>query len=88
MNAKKIKIEFTIKNTDYSDYEEVLQDFEHGMVEIGYTDLEITETDTQIDYVGKIAEIINTEDEDLNNFINSSFLIQFNNSSFKLSRSI
>ena len=69
MNAKKIKIEFTIKNADYSDYEEVLQDFEHGMVEIGYNDLEITETDTQIDYVGKIAEIINTEDEDLNNFI-------------------
>lgn len=26
---------------------EVLQDFEHGIVEIGYTDLEITETDTQ-----------------------------------------
>lgn len=46
MNAKKIKIEFTIKNADYSDYEEVLQDFEYGMVEIGYTDLEITETDT------------------------------------------
>ena len=39
------------------------------MVEIGYTDLKITETDTQIDYVGRIAEIINTEDEDLNNFI-------------------
>ena len=69
MNAKKIKIEFIIKNADYSDYEEVLQDFEHDMAEIGYTDLEITETDTQIDYVGKIAEIVNTEDEDLNNFV-------------------
>lgn len=71
MNAKKIKIEFTIKNADYSDYEEVLQNFEHDMAEIGYTDLEITETDTdtQIDYVGKVAEIVNTEDEGLNNFI-------------------
>lgn len=42
----KIKIEFTIKETDYDDYQNVLQDFEHGMVEVGYTDLEITETDT------------------------------------------
>lgn len=66
----KIKIEFTIKNTDYDNYQDVLQDFEYSMNEIGYTDLEITETDTQIDnYVGRIAEIINTEDEDLNDFI-------------------
>lgn len=65
----KIKIEFSIKNTDYDDYQNVLQDFEHGMDEIGYSDLEITETDTQINYVGKIAEIINTEDEDLNDLI-------------------
>lgn len=65
----KIKIEFPIKKTDYDDYQNVLQDFEYGLDEIGYSDLEITETDARIDYVGKIAEIINTEDEDLNNFI-------------------
>ena len=68
-NTTKIKIEFTINNTDYDDYQNVLQDFEYSMNEIGYSDLEITETDTQIDYVGKIAEIVNTEDEDLNNFV-------------------
>ena len=45
----KIKIEFSIKNTDYDDYQNVLQNFEHGMDEIGYSDLEITEKD---EYIG------------------------------------
>jgi len=41
----KIKIEFTIKNADYSNYQSILQDFEYGMREIGCEDLEITENE-------------------------------------------
>ena len=47
----KIKIEFTIKKTDYDDYQSVLQDFEYGMDEIGYSDLEITEKDDLTDMI-------------------------------------
>ena len=50
-NATKIKIEFTINNTDYDDYQNVLQDFEYGMNEIGYSDLEITEKDDLTDMI-------------------------------------
>ena len=50
-NTTKIKIEFTINNTDYDDYQNVLQDFEYGMNEIGYSDLEITEKDDLTDMI-------------------------------------
>ena len=50
-NTTKIKIEFTINNTDYDDYQNVLQDFEYGMNEIGYSDLEITEKNDLTDMI-------------------------------------
>lgn len=50
-DTTKIKIEFTINNADYDDYQNILQDFEYGMNEIGYSDLEITEKDDLTDII-------------------------------------
>ena len=38
-----ITIKFTIQNSNYSDYEEVLQEFLNNLSEIGYDDVDVTE---------------------------------------------
>jgi len=68
----KIKIEFSIKKTDYNDYENVLQNFEHSMHEIGCDDLEITENE-------KSDTLKDSEKENLMDMINCRISTPFTN---------
>ena len=67
-------IEIEIDKKNYADYEHALDDFAYTLEEIeemAGQNMETTESEVgEVEnYIGKIAEIINTEDEDLNNFI-------------------